>query len=101
MLGILVGAVGGGLAVYYWRGKISDYISHRAPHLRAQAADALGSLGDRACGALDRARSGVDAAVRTGQERLRPAERPAQAQRDPGQQGLDSRDVSQGRIMLP
>jgi uncharacterized protein YgfB (UPF0149 family) len=71
MFGFLLGAVGGGMAAYYWRDKIHDYLSDRGPALRTRAADGLGRLGDRASGALDRTRSRIDTAVRTGQERLR------------------------------
>jgi hypothetical protein len=72
MLGFLFGAVLGGIAGYYWRENIRHYMSDGVPDLRKRAADSLGTLGDRAGGALDRARSRLDAAVRTGQERLRP-----------------------------
>jgi hypothetical protein len=72
MFGFLLGAVVGGMASYYWRDSIHDYMSGRVPDLRKRAADGLGTLGDRAGGALDRARTRLDTAVRTGQERLRP-----------------------------
>jgi hypothetical protein len=71
MLGFLLGAVVGGIASYYWRESIRHYISEGVPDLRKRAADGLGTLGDRASGALERARSRIDTAVRTGQERLR------------------------------
>jgi hypothetical protein len=72
LLGFLLGAVAGGIASYYWRDTIRHYMSDRVPDLRKRAADGLGTLGGRAGGALDRARSRIDTAVRTGQERLRP-----------------------------
>jgi hypothetical protein len=72
MLGFLVGAIGGGVAAYYWRDSIRDYLSGRVPDLREQAADALDKLGNRAGRGLDAARSRIDSAVRTGQRRLRP-----------------------------
>jgi hypothetical protein len=71
MLGFLLGAIAGGLASYYWRENIRDYVSNRVPDLRKRAADGLGTLGERADGALDRARSRIDTSVRMGQERLR------------------------------
>ena len=64
--------VAGGIAGYYWRDAIRHYVSDRVPDLRKRAADGLGTLGGRAGGALDRTRSRLDTAVRTGQERLRP-----------------------------
>jgi hypothetical protein len=72
MLGFLVGAIGGGVAAYYWRDSIRNYLSGRVPELRVQAADALGKLGNRADRGLDTARSRIGAAVRSGQRRLRP-----------------------------
>jgi hypothetical protein len=72
MLGFLLGAVAGGIATYYWRDTIRTYMSDRVPEMRDRAADGLGTLGDRAGGALSRARARLDTAVRTGQERLRP-----------------------------
>jgi len=71
MFGFVFGALAGGIAGYYWRDRIRDYMSDRGPDLRNRVADRLGTLGDRATGAMDRARSRIDSAVRTGQERLR------------------------------
>jgi hypothetical protein len=71
MLGFLLGAIAGGAAAYYWRENIRDYVSKRVPELRDRTADGLSSLAERAGSALDRARSRVDTAVRTGQEQLR------------------------------
>jgi hypothetical protein len=81
MLGLLVGAIAGGLAGYYWRDTIRNYMSNRAPDLRKRAADGLGTLGERAGGALDRARSRIDTTVRTGQEWLRAADTTAGSER--------------------
>jgi hypothetical protein len=71
MLGFLLGAIAGGVVGYYWRENIRDYVSNRVPDLRNRAAEGLGTLGERASSALDRARSRIDTSVRTGQERLR------------------------------
>jgi hypothetical protein len=74
MLGFLLGAIAGGVAGYYWRENIREYVSKRAPELRKRAADSLGTIGERAGSALDRARSRIDSSVRTGQERASDAE---------------------------
>jgi hypothetical protein len=71
MFGLLFGALAGGLAAYYWHDNIREYMSSRVPDLRQRAAEGLGTLGERAGGALDRARARIDTGVRTGQERLR------------------------------
>ena len=71
MLGLLVAAVAGGLAGYYWRDNIRERLSNGAPELRQRAAEGLGVLGERAGGALDRARSRIDTTIRSSQERLR------------------------------
>jgi hypothetical protein len=71
MFGFLIGALAGVWAGYYWRENIRHYMSEGVPELRDRAADSLGTFGDRASGAMDRARARIDAAVRTGQERLR------------------------------
>jgi hypothetical protein len=76
MLGFVLGAIGGGIAAYYWRDRIGEYVSTRVPDLRERAADRLGTLGGGASRTLDQARSRIDAAVRTGQERLRTTQRP-------------------------
>jgi hypothetical protein len=69
MLGLFVAALAGGLAGYYWRDRIHDYLSSTG--LRKRAADGVGALGERAGGALDRARSHLDTTVRATQDRLR------------------------------
>ena len=71
MSGFLFGALSGGIAAYYWRDSIRTYMSEGVPSVRLKAAEALGDLGGRVGHALDAARSGVDAAVRKGQRRLR------------------------------
>lgn len=72
MMGFVLGVFVGGIASYYWRENIRHYISEGVPEFRKRAADGLGTFGERAGGALDRARCRIDTAVRTGQERLRP-----------------------------
>jgi hypothetical protein len=39
MLGFLIGAVAGGLAVAYWHGDLSNFGTRQMPRLRNQAAD--------------------------------------------------------------
>jgi hypothetical protein len=56
MLGFLLGAIAGGVAGYYWRENIHDYVYSRA---------------------LDRAGERIDNTAGTGQERLRALSSPA------------------------
>jgi hypothetical protein len=76
MVGFVLGAIGGAVAAYYWRDRIREYMSTRVPEMRDRAAERLGTLGGSASRTLDQARSRIDAAVRTGQERLRTTHRP-------------------------
>ena len=92
MFGFLLGAIGGGVAAYYWRDRIRDYLSGRVPDLRTQAADALGKIGNQADRGLDTARSRIDAAVRSGQRRLRPVG----SGTTEGARGTEARDPGEG-----
>lgn len=71
MLGFVVGAVAGSIAAYFYRDEISKYVNDRFPRVRNTAAERIGTLGEAASSALDRARSQIDSTVRTSQERLR------------------------------
>lgn len=71
MLGFVVGAVAGAIAAYFYRDEISRYVNERFPRVRNTAAERIGSLGEAASSALDRARTQIDSTVRTSQERLR------------------------------
>ena len=71
MLGFVVGAVAGSIAAYWYRDEIAKYMNERFPRMRNTAAERIGTLGEAASGALDRARSQIDSTVRTSQERLR------------------------------
>jgi len=71
MIGFVFGAIAGGMAAYYWRDRIHDYMNTRAPEMREKAASRLGNIGERAGSALDRARSRIDTTVRAGQDKIR------------------------------
>jgi hypothetical protein len=66
MFGFLLGAIAGGVAVYYWRDRLRTYVNDGLPQVRDRAADSLGHIGERA-------KSRIDSTIRTGQERLRSA----------------------------
>ena len=71
MFGFVVGAVAGSIAAYLYRDEIAKYVNDRFPRVRNTAAERIGTLGEAASSALDRARSQIDSTVRTSQERLR------------------------------
>ena len=71
MFGFVVGAVAGSIAAYLYRDQIAKYVNERFPRVRDRAAERIGTLGDAATSALDRARTQIDSTVRTSQERLR------------------------------
>jgi hypothetical protein len=71
MLGFVVGAVAGSIAAYLYRDEIAKYMNDRFPRVRNTAAERIGTLGEAASSALDRARHQIDSTVRTSQERLR------------------------------
>lgn len=71
MFRILLGALGGAFAAFYWHDQIRRYLTTQVPDLRDRAAEKLGDLGERAGSALDRARTQIDSTVRTSQDRLR------------------------------
>jgi ElaB/YqjD/DUF883 family membrane-anchored ribosome-binding protein len=71
MFGFVLGAIVGSVAAYRWHEKIRQYMQHDVSTLRDRAADRLGHFGERASGALDRARSSLESTIKAGQEKLR------------------------------
>ena len=71
MFGFVLGAIAGSVAAYYWHDRITQYMKHDVSELRDRAADRLGDLGERAGGALDRARTSIESTVRASQDKLR------------------------------
>jgi hypothetical protein len=66
MMGFILGAVAGGLAAWWWRGDIQNYVEQRLPQVRAQAADRLSAIEQRAEEALGKAKDKI--------ERIRPTD---------------------------
>ncbi len=60
MFGFILGAVAGGLAAWWWRGDIQNYMDKRLPEVRDKAADRLTAIEERAEGALKTAREKID-----------------------------------------
>ena len=81
MIQFILGAVAGGLAAWWWRGDIQNYVDQRLPDVRRQTADRLSAIEQRAEEALGRAKDKI--------ERIRPNDEPARtremtAGRQPG-----------------
>ena len=66
MMGFILGAVAGGLAAWWWRGDIQNYVDEKLPKVRQQAADQLGAIEQRAEEALGKAKDKI--------ERIRPTD---------------------------
>lgn len=79
MVGWIVAAIAGSVAGYYWHDRIRHYMADEMPHLRDRAAQQLGAMGERASGALDRAKTAIDSTVRTGQDRLKQTGTPGES----------------------
>jgi hypothetical protein len=73
MLGFLVGAVAGGVAVWLYRERIQVAMGERSTGVRARAADTLETLQHRAESAMDRAKDKIATGLRAGQDYLRTA----------------------------
>ncbi len=71
MLGLLVGLVAGGAAMWMWRGRLERMVQDRSPEFRSRLADQLGRLEVRAEGAMDTVREQMRSKVRAGQDYLR------------------------------
>jgi hypothetical protein len=70
MLGFLVGAVAGGVAVWLYREQIQDKVGERSTGMRARAADTLETLQHRAESVMDRAKGTIVTGLRAGQDYL-------------------------------
>ena len=65
MFQFILGALAGGLAAWWWRSDLQNYVDKKLPDVREKAADRLTALEQRAEEALGRARQQID--------RMRPA----------------------------
>ena len=76
MIQFILGAVAGGLAAWWWRGDIQNYVDQRLPNVRRQTADRLSAIEQRAEQALGRAKSKI--------EQIRPNDASHEITRQPG-----------------
>jgi len=71
MMRFILGALAGGLAAWWWRGEIQQYVERKLPDVREKTADRLASLEHRAEEALSRARVQIERVRSSGAHRPR------------------------------
>jgi hypothetical protein len=76
MFGFIVGAIAGGLAVWYWGGEIREFAASRTQGVRRGAADTLKSVEKTAEGVLDRTKEQVSSVLQAGQDAINPPRPP-------------------------
>jgi hypothetical protein len=72
MFGFVVGAIAGGLAVWYWGDQIREFGESRTRGVRKGAADTLKSVEKTAEGVLDRTKEQVSSVLQAGQDVINP-----------------------------
>jgi signal transduction histidine kinase len=71
MFQFILGALAGGLAAWWWRSDLQNYVDKKLPDVREKAADRLTVLEQRAQEALGRARKQIDRMRPAGEQRTR------------------------------
>jgi hypothetical protein len=75
MVGFVLGALAGGLAVWYWQDQIRIYADRKTRGVRNGAADTLRAVEKRAEDVLDRTKGQLSSALQAGQDAIRPRTR--------------------------
>jgi hypothetical protein len=84
MFQFILGAIAGGVAAWWYRNDIQNYMDDKLPNVRHKAADRLAAIETRAEEALGRAKSSID--------RMRPAS--GSGGSTPGSEQSRTRDIS-------
>ena len=74
MSGMIVGALLGGAAVWFWQDQIAAMFESNNRLLRQKVADSLETLGKQTEELLDHAKPQIASTLRAGQEAIRPTE---------------------------
>jgi len=73
MFRFLIGALVGGLAVWYWGEEMREYAESRTVGVRRSAANMIRSVGKKAEDVLDRTKDQVHSVSQSGQDVIRPS----------------------------
>ena len=73
MFRFVLGALVGGLAVWYWGKEIREYAENRTTGVRRSAAKMIRTVGKKAEDVLDTTKEQVRSASRSGQDVIRPS----------------------------
>jgi gas vesicle protein len=74
MIGVIIGAVIGGAAMWYWRDNIARKLDAETRSLRHKAADTLDAMEKQTEVLLDKAKPQIKNTLRAGKEAIRPRE---------------------------
>ena len=75
MIRILIGALAGALALWYWGEDVRDYLDSKTRDVRDKDVEKLQTVEDTAGDALDRAKQQVSSVLHAGQDAIRPSPR--------------------------
>jgi len=72
MLNFIMGALVGGLAVWFWGEELRAYADDKTRDVRDRAVEKLQTVEEKATEALDRAKEHVSSTLQAGQDAIRP-----------------------------
>jgi hypothetical protein len=72
MVRFILGAVTGGIAVWYWGDQLRELAANRTNRIRKGAADTLQAVESKAENVLDLAKEQVSSVLQAGQDAIRP-----------------------------
>ena len=73
MIRLIIGALAGGLAMWFWGEEIREYADSKTRDVRDKAAQKLQSVEDKAGEVLDMAKEQVTSTLHAGQNAIRPS----------------------------
>ena len=79
MVRFVIGALAGGLAVFFWGEEIRRFANSKTRNIRASAANTLKAVEETAEDALDRTKDHVTSTLEAGRDAIRPSPSRARA----------------------